>query len=108
MRTLQVIIFLFIAGCMQAQEIQFVAEASPNVLRAGEQFNLVYTSNAEIEDFNLPDVREFQILGGPSQGHSQSVTSINGKITSTSTYQYTYFFRAVKEGKFTLPAASAK
>jgi hypothetical protein len=93
---------------VQAQEVEFTAVASPNVLKAGEQFNLIYSCNYELEEFDLPDVRDFDLLGGPSQGHSQNFSSINGKVTSSSTYQFTYFFRAVKEGKYTIAPASIK
>jgi hypothetical protein len=91
-----------------AQDVQFSVTANPNVLHVGEQFNLMYTSNQQVSDLDVPDVADFEFLGGPSQGHSQSVYSNNGKITTTSTYQYTYFYRAVKAGKFTIPAATAR
>ena len=91
MRTIQVFILLLLAGCIYAQEIVFTAEESPDVLRVGEQFNLIFTSNQEFEEFDLPDLRYFELLGGPSQGHSQSVSSINGKIATTSTYVYLLF-----------------
>ena len=108
MRTIQVIVLLMLAGCMQAQEVQFTASVSPNVMRAGEQFNLTYTSNQELEELNLPEIRDVELLGGPSQGHSQSVYTANGKIISNSTWQYTYFLKAVKEGKFNIAPASVK
>jgi hypothetical protein len=108
MRTLQVIILIIFSGFLKAQDVEFSAEASPNVLRVGDQFNLIFSANQEMETFTMPDLRDFQLLGGPSQGHSQSVSSINGKITTTSSYQYTYFLRAVKEGKFTISPASIK
>ena len=108
MRIIRVIVLLIVSGCMQAQDVQFTASVSPNVLRIGEQFNLTYTSNQELEELDLPEIRDFELLGGPSQGHSQSVYSANGKITTVSTWQYTYFFRAVKEGKFTIAPASGK
>ncbi|HLO57152.1 MAG TPA: BatD family protein [Bacteroidales bacterium] len=108
MRTLQVIILLIFSGFLKAQDVEFSAEASPNVLRVGDQFNLIFSANEEMAAFAMPDLRDFQLLGGPSQGHSQSVSSINGKITTTSSYQYTYFLRAVKEGKFTISPASIK
>lgn len=101
------IIAFFAAACVNAQEVTFEASVYPNVLRVGEQFNLIYTSNEQITDLDIPEIRDFEILGGPSQGHSQSFSSVNGKITRTSTYQYTYSFRAVKEGKYTIPAATA-
>jgi hypothetical protein len=93
---------------IRGQETSLTATASPNVLRVGEQFNLVYTSDEEVSELKLPDIENIELLGGPSQGHSQSVYSVNGKITTSSTYQYTYFLRASKEGKFTINAATAK
>lgn len=109
MRTIQVIILLIASWCLlQAQEVEFTATVSPDVLRVGEQFNLIYTANQELEELNLPEISDFELLAGPSQGHSRSVSNINGKITTVSTWQYTYFLRASKEGKFTIPAASVK
>lgn len=108
MRTIQIIVLLIMSGCIQAQEVEFTASASPNVMRTGDQFNLIFSSNQELEQLDLPEMPDFELLAGPSQGHSQSVYSANGKITTTSTWQYTYFLRALKEGKFTIPPASAK
>jgi hypothetical protein len=108
MKYLHIFITLLISLSVYSQEVEFIAEVSPTVVRVGEQFNLIFSANEKFEEFNMPDTREFQLLGGPSQGHSQSVSNVNGKITSTFTYQYTYFFRATGEGKFTIPAASAK
>ncbi len=102
------ILAFFVAACANAQDVTFEASVSPNVLRVGEQFNLIFTSNEQITDLDLPEVSDFEFLGGPSQGHSQSFSSTGGKITRTSTYQHTYFFRAIKEGTFTIPAATAK
>lgn len=108
MRTLLSCFLLLFPLCLMAQEVQFTASVSPNVLRMGEQFTLTYTSDQELGEINVPEIRDFELLGGPSQGHSQSVYSENGKITTISSWNYTYFFRAVKEGKFTIQPASAK
>jgi hypothetical protein len=101
-------VFSFLAGCISAQEAKLTASVSPTVMRVGDQFNLTFTSDDEVSELQLPNIENMEILGGPRQGHSQSVTSINGKITSSSTYQYTYFLRAVKEGKFSIPPVSAR
>lgn len=102
-------IFLLILSLhIQSQEVQITASASPDVLRVGEQFSLTYTADQQLGEISVPDVREFELIGGPSQGHSQSVFSENGKINTTSTWQCTYIFRAVKEGKFTIPPATFK
>jgi hypothetical protein len=101
-------IFSFLSGCLSAQESKLTASVSPSVMRVGDQFNLTFTSEDEVSELELPSVENMEVLGGPRQGHSQSVYSVNGKITSTSTYQYTYFLRALKEGKYSIPAATAK
>lgn len=108
MRTFLLIFLLVLSWNIQSQEVQITASASPDVLRVGEQFSLTYTADQQLGEINVPDMRDFELLGGPSQGHSQSVYSENGKITTVSTWQYTYFFRTVKEGKFTIPPASFK
>ncbi len=108
MRTFHFILLLLINWSLPAQDVKFTASAAPNVLRVGEQFNLTYTSNQELDEINIPEIRDFEILGGPSQGHSQRVFAENGKVTTSSTWTYTYFFRAVKEGKFTIPPATVK
>jgi hypothetical protein len=91
-----------------SQEVTVTATASPNVLRAGEQFNLIYTANQEITELELPPFDGVEVLGGPSQGRNQSISSVNGKITTSSTFQFTYFLRATREGKITIPAATLK
>jgi hypothetical protein len=101
-------IFSLLSACLTAQESKLTASVSPTVMRVGDQFNLTFTSEEEVSELELPGIENVEILGGPRQGHSQSVYSVNGKITSSSTYQYTYFLRAVKEGKFSIPAVTAK
>jgi hypothetical protein len=101
-------IFSFLPGCLSAQESKLTASVSPTVMRVGDQFNLTFTSEEEVSELELPTVENMEVLGGPRQGHSQSVYSVNGKITSTSTYQYTYFLKALKEGKYSIPPATAK
>jgi hypothetical protein len=101
-------LFLFLPGCLSAQESKLTASVTPSVMRVGDQFNLTFTSDQEVSGLQVPKVDNIEILGGPRQGHSQSVYSVNGKITSSSTYQYTYFLRALKEGKFSIPAVTAQ
>lgn len=108
MKYVKIVILVLFPALLYSQDVEFTAEASPSVVRVGEQFNLIFTSNKEFEEFEMPDIQDFQLLGGPARGHSQSVSSVNGKITTTSSYQYTYYLRAVKEGKFTIPPAIAE
>ena len=50
----------------------------------------------------------FRYLGGPSVGQSTQIESSPGKTYTKTTYTYTYYFRAVKEGKFTIAPATAR
>jgi len=91
-----------------AQEVEFTASANPDVLVAGDQFSVVFSSNERIDDLSLQELPDFQFLAGPMRGESKSVQMVNGKVTSVSTYQYVLYFMALKEGKFTIPPATAK
>ena len=91
-----------------AQDIKFTAAAMPKVLRVGEQFQLVYELNASASELQIPELDDFQLLGGPSTGSSSSIQIINGKTTHSVKYTYTYYLLATKEGTFTIPPATAK
>ncbi len=90
------------------QDIKFTAAVIPKVLRTGEQFQLVYELNASASELQIPELDDFQLLGGPSTGSSSSIQIINGKTTHTVKYTYTYYLLAAKEGTFTIPPATAK
>ena len=90
-----------------AQDVSFNAQA-PRVVRAGEQFQLVYTLGQNVDDFTPPDFGDFRFLGGPSTGSSTSISMVNGRTTRTSTYTFTYYLQAPGEGgTFTLQPATA-
>jgi hypothetical protein len=91
-----------------AQDIQFIATAEPGVLRVGEQFTITYEANQNISDIELPELGNFQYLGGPSVGQSTQIESSAGKTFTKTTYSYTYYFRAVKEGKYPIAPATAR
>jgi len=90
-----------------AQEVSFTAQA-PKVVRAGEQFQLQYTLNQNIDEFIPSNFGEFRYLSGPSTGSSTSISIVNGRTTRTSTYTFTYYLQAPSEGgTFTLEPATA-
>jgi hypothetical protein len=110
MKNILAFVFLMLpAGAyLPAQDVEFKASAEPNVLKVGEQFVILYESNQNISDIQLPDFNEFQFLGGPSVGQSTQIESSPGRTYSKTTYSYTYYYRAVKEGKFNVLPAIAK
>jgi hypothetical protein len=90
------------------QDVSFKAEM-PGVVRAGEQFQLSYILNENVDEFTPPNFGDFKYLGGPSTGSSTSISMVNGRTTRTSTYTFTYYLQApVKAGKYSLSPASAK
>ncbi len=103
------VIFLFLLtplGNINADNIQFTA-SSPKVVEVGEQFEVVYTISAQPSGFKPPEFKNFNLLGGPSTSSSSNVQIINGKITQSSSYSYTYYFSADNPGKFNIEPAKA-
>ena len=93
---------------VSGQDIGFKASANPRVLRTGEQYRLEYEINVNVSDMEIPSLKDFQLLGGPSTSSSTSIQIINGKTTRSVQYVYTYYLRALKEGTFTIPPAKAR
>ena len=101
-------IFIFILvlpGALLAQDVNFRASAK-NVVRTGERFQLTYSINTEGKSFRGPDINDFSVLGGPSTSQSSSVQIINGNVSRTVEYTFTYVLQATKEGIFDIAPAS--
>lgn len=98
------VILLLSSTIVQSQEVEFNVSA-PSVVAQGEQFRLTYTLNARPQEFNPPSFGNFYILAGPSTSSSSSVEIINGKMSQTFNYSYTYILEATTEGRFTIEPA---
>ncbi len=96
--------FLVWLGWTSAQNVQFTAQA-PKVVEAGEQFELVFSINGDPSDFLIPKITDFRILFGPSTSQSTSTQWVNGKVTSSSTYSYSYIMIGTKPGKYLIGSA---
>ena len=82
---------------------------APNMVAVDEQFNLTFVIEGERKpaSFSWTIGSDFQLVWGPQKGTSSSVQIVNGKITKSEQYTYTYVLRATKKGRFTIPAATA-
>lgn len=99
-------ILLTLAGInLVAQEVSITASA-PKVVAVGEQFRLSITANEKIDNLIPPDLGNFNILMGPSTSFNQSTQIINGKMTRSVSYTYTYVLQATKEGEFQIDPAA--
>lgn len=106
-RIVTILTFICVTLGAWADNVSFVARA-PRVVSIGEQFQLKFEVNVMPDDFNNPDIRNFDVLAGPNMSQFMSRSVVNGQATSTSSFTYTYILEAVKEGKFSIPAASIK
>ena len=108
MRRIAFIIFtLLITGlAVFAQNIQFMASA-PRVVEVGEQFEITYSITQQPSSLEAPKFKNLNLLGGPSTSSSSSVQFVNGKVTQSSSYSYTYYFSASTPGTFTVDPAKA-
>lgn len=90
-----------------AAQTSFQAIPPRNAI-VGNRFYVTYRlSNAEGTDLNAPQVSGCTLLNPrPGVSTSQSYQVINGQATSSSTVEYSYMYKADKEGTYTIPAAS--
>ena len=107
-KLLTYLIFLIaIVNYTNAQNITFSAQANKTV-SVGQQFRLSFSVNAKGTSFRAPSLSDFDVLMGPSQNSSSSMQIINGNVSQSYSYSFTYILVANKEGKFTIKPASIK
>ena len=100
------ILCLMTAFALNAQDdVSFKVICKKQVV-VGEQFQVSYELSGEGKNFEAPNFNNFEIVGGPFSSSSSSVQIVNGSVTKTSTNTYSFYLRAIKEGKFTIPAAT--
>lgn len=93
------------AGVLFAQDIKVQTQS---IVSVDEMFNVVFTVEGEKpSSFEWSPGESFQLVWGPQQGSSRSVTIVNGKMQSSSSYTYTYTLQPTGAGQFRLPEAEA-
>ncbi len=105
MKNILSILLIFISFWAGAQKVSFTLSA-PGAVELGESFTVSYTLNQQGSRFKAPVFNDFDYLGGPYSSYSSSMQIINGSMTQSVKNTYSFTLRAVKTGKFTLPAAS--
>ncbi len=105
LRTFILLITLMAAHVVEAQQVTFRASAK-NVVRVGERFQLVYTVNGEGQNFKPPAIEGFDVLSGPSTSQSSSIQIINGSVSRSVEYSFTFILQAKgEEGIFDIQPA---
>lgn len=104
------IIFIYLtllvcATALQAQ-VNFTVKP-PSRVYEGQRFPVTFRlTNADGSNLKVSQINGCSLLYGPSVSQSQSYQVVNGKASSTSATEYTYYYKADKAGTFTIPAAS--
>ncbi|HRZ43218.1 MAG TPA: BatD family protein [Bacteroidales bacterium] len=101
------ILALFLPGRADGQALSFTTEAPEEVL-AGAAFQVVYVLNREVDQFEGPDMKGLEILGGPGYSVSSYTAFVNGRRSTETKVTYTYALKASKAGRVQLGPAHVK
>ena len=80
--------------------------SAPSQVAVGQAFTFTFSLNQRPQQITSLQFPGFDALNGPNQGSSTSISNINGQMTQSSTYTYSYTLRAQKEGRFNIPSAT--
>ena len=81
----------------------------PRVVAVGEPFRVEFMVNAKPKGgLEAPSFEGFNLIAGPSTGSSSSMSFVNGQMTQSVTYSYTYVVVCPTEGEYTLGSAAVK
>ena len=89
---------------LMAQSGDCTAKA-PSEVAVDQQFKYTVTTSEQGEVLST-DFGKFEMVSGPSVGSSTSISFVNGTMDQSTTYTYTYYLMAHKEGTFTIPGVS--
>ena len=108
MKSFIIILLLCVFGGSKlfAQKTEFIASA-PSVVEVGEQFRLSFVLNAKGENLQVPTIKGFDLLAGPSLSTSSNITIINGDMKQNQEYTYTYILEGQEEGEFSIEPAKS-
>lgn len=109
MKKYSFILFLFLALASlgaRGADVTFTVK-TPGRVYEGDRFPVTFRlTNANGSDLRVAPIDGCSLLYGPSTSTSQSYSVTNGRAVSSSSIEYTYYYRADKAGRFTIPAAS--
>lgn len=93
---------MLLASHAECQTPFLAATSNKSAVAQGEQFQITYTFNGQGRSFQGPDLREFNLLGGPSQSTNMQV--INGNFSQS--ISFTYYLSGKNTGTFKIGPAS--
>lgn len=104
-RYLSLIFTLLLTCAALAQKLTIQA---PSQAEVGRRIQVKYVLNTTEYEHIQPDgdFTGFELQYGPSVSQMSSFSSVNGKMSQSSTATFTYTLMPVKEGTYTLPSAT--
>lgn len=103
---LSILLIALTAAVSLHAQVSFTVKP-PSRVYEGQRFPVTFRlTNAEGSDLKVSQINGCTLLYGPSVSTSQSYQVVNGRASSTSATEYTYYYKADKAGSFTIPAAS--
>ena len=103
---LSALVFLALST-ITAYAQNFTVDA-PNVVEKDEIFRIVYTADAEVEEFTAPELSGLELLAGPMPSRMSSTNIVNGVRTDVFEINYTIMVRARQTGVATVSPANVK
>lgn len=105
-RLFSIFLLLTLVAVAAVAEVSFTVKG-PGRVYEGERFAVTFRlTDADGSDLKVQPVEGCRLVYGPAQSTSQSYQIINGRATSSSSVEYTYYYKAEKAGNFTIPAAT--
>ena len=98
----RLLLVLFILADISAAYAQHLTATAPSEVGLNQAFQIEWNIDADANNFKLPSMPDFQLVGGPYQ--SSSFQMVNGRTSQS--VSLTYQFQAKHTGKFTIGPAS--
>lgn len=108
-KALSILIFILAAVAGNTLAAAEFTVIPPRTVVAGQNFTVTYRlKNAESDGSGLKvaEIEGCKLLYGPATSTMKSYQFVNGRQSSSSTVDYTYTYRAEKEGTYTIAPAS--
>ncbi|MFO7791330.1 MAG: BatD family protein [Bacteroidota bacterium] len=102
-----IICILAVTGLPAQEDVEFTAKAK-SVVEANQNFYLQYEINKKGKNLKLPDFENFRVLSGPSKQTSSSTRIINGEVSHSYSFRYTYVIKAPGTGTYKIPPATVE
>lgn len=101
-RHIFLLLTLFFVICSFAQEASITVKSPPKV-GVGQAFEVQYTINQQGSNLQIKNTSNISVINGPNTSSSTSIQMINGSVSQSVTYTYSYTMKASTTGTLNLP-----